>query len=167
MAEILYTSIKKEVSKEVKKIKVVNKIGKEVDIEVKQFLPHAEKIAIVSIVTPLSLRDGISRLDIVEPLVSLELVYRYTNIKFNQKDKDNAMELYDELYSNGIVDLVKGAIPTKELDIIYESIETALDALQDSVTSSLSGSFGVAMTQEGQKELVKEMVESMISKAAQ
>lgn len=112
------------------------------DIEIKQYLSVKDKMELVSNVLNYS-HDGESnfanpiRLDVY---TTLEILYFYTNINFTDKQKEDALKLYDLFIGSGLYSKIIELIPTEEyydlLNTIQESIE-AIYAYQNSVMGIL------------------------------
>ena len=85
-------------------------------VEVKQYLPIAEKAELISRVLNNSVDDDAGyynnlKLDM---WLALEIVYAYSNISFTEKQKSDPMKLYDLLSSNKLLNLIIGLIPESE-----------------------------------------------------
>lgn len=108
------------------------------DIEVKQYLPSAEKLKLISQVLNNSLDDNSFinplKLDI---LTHLEIIYRYTNITFTEKQKEDVTKLYDLLNDNEIISQVILMIPDLEYSHLIEDIETTVKAYYEYKNSAL------------------------------
>ena len=85
-------------------------------VEVKQYLPIAEKAELISRVLNNSVDDDAGyynnlKLDM---WLALEIVYAYSNISFTEKQKSDPMKLYDLLSSNKLLNLIIGLVPESE-----------------------------------------------------
>lgn len=85
-------------------------------VEVKQYLPIAEKAELISRVLNNSVDDDAGyynnlKLDM---WLALEIVYAYSNINFTEKQKSDPMKLYDLLSSNKLLNLIIGLVPESE-----------------------------------------------------
>jgi dTDP-D-glucose 4,6-dehydratase len=94
----------------------------ETEIQVRQWLPIADKAAIIE-VTLQEAREG----NIYSPLklemyFVLNMVYKYSDILFSQEDRDNADETFDKLNTSGLMSAILEAIPQTEKDYIYNFI---------------------------------------------
>ena len=49
----------------------------------------------------------------------LYLVYLYTNLSLTDKQKEDEFKIYNNLKSNGLMDLVINAIPEEEYNMLY------------------------------------------------
>ena len=109
-------------------VKTINYNGQV--IEVKQYLPVSEKLALVSAVINYSADD----LNYANPLKisiysTLEIIYAYTNINFTEKQKEDPCKLYDLLAGNGLSTIILSTIPEVELAEIIVAIEDSINAV--------------------------------------
>ena len=96
----------------------------EQEIEVKQYLPINDKLDLISTVINLSMDDNNFANPVkVEVYTKLEIIFRYTNLSFTDKQKEDLVKIYDLLESNHIFDLIIAEIPENEYKYIYESTE--------------------------------------------
>lgn len=61
--------------------------------------------------------------------MKLEILERYTNITFTEKQKENPVKIYDLLSSNGILDSVIHCIPEKEYEYILFGVEKTISSV--------------------------------------
>lgn len=100
------------------------------DIEVKQYLPVEEKLDIIITVLELSHdQNNFSNPIKVQVYAALEIVERYTNINFTEKQKENPTKLYDLLTGNKVLDKIIEAIPQDEYDNLIQGIYTTIDSV--------------------------------------
>ena len=96
---------------------------KDQKIEVKQYLPVAEKLDLISRILNLSGDDHVfynpCKVEIFE---LIEIILTYTNINVTDKQSEDILKLYDLFISSGFADAVKNAIPEEELNYIDDSI---------------------------------------------
>lgn len=96
----------------------------EQEIEVKQYLPINDKLDLISTVINLSMDDNNFANPVkVQVYTKLEILFRYTNLSFTDKQKDDLVKIYDLLESNHIFDLIIAEIPESEYKYICESTE--------------------------------------------
>jgi hypothetical protein len=116
MAKISFTKLGLKQNQDIKTIEF-----NEQTIEVKQYLPVSEKLEIISRILTLSQDDNNFENSIkINVYTALEILYAYTNITFTDKQKEDAPKLYDVVYSSGLYEAVKNAIPEDEYDdIVY------------------------------------------------
>ena len=96
----------------------------EQEVEVIQYLPVNDKLALVERVLNLTIDDtGFLNPVRLEVYAILEIVKTYTNISITDKMIDDAPKTYDVLMINGILDSIIAAIPEDEYDAIFDAIE--------------------------------------------
>lgn len=96
----------------------------EQDIEIAQYLPVNDKLALVERVLNLTIDDtGFLNPVRLEVYTILEIVKTYTNISITDKMMDNAQNTYDLLTINGVFDAVIAAIPEEEYDAVFDAVE--------------------------------------------
>ena len=101
-------------------------------IEVKQYLPVNEKLALISNVINQSIDENNFNNPLqVKVFTLLEIVYNYTNINFTDKQKEDSAKLFDMLYSSGFIAEVLDNIPNKEYDEIIEYTNKSIKAYYD------------------------------------
>lgn len=123
MAKVSFTKLGLKVNQDVKNINFNEQI-----IEVKQYLPVNEKLALISNVLNACADDkkfyNEGKLSIC---FAIEVIQNYSNINFTEKQKEDACKLYDTLVSSGCYEMIKTNIPSSELDwieeILYSTIE--------------------------------------------
>ena len=98
MAKIAFTKLNAK-----KNIKLRKITFNDQEIEIFEYLPIEEKLALISRIVNYSLDDNNfanpARLNIY---TVLELVYTYTNISFTAKQRENFLDLYDTLMTSGL-----------------------------------------------------------------
>ena len=111
-------------------------------VEVKQYLPIAEKAELISRVLNNSVDDDAGyynnlKLDM---WLALEIVYAYSNINFTEKQKSDPMKLYDLLSSNKLLNLIIGLVPESEfyyLTKVTHELGTAIYTYRNSALGIL------------------------------
>lgn len=107
-------------------------------IEVKQYLPIAEKINIITNVLNNSADDNNFANPVkVEVFTNLEIVYTYTNLTFTEKQKEDPSKLYDLLEENGVITSIIEAIPEDEYQNLLTWIEETINAFYSYKNSAL------------------------------
>lgn len=118
MSKISFTKLKLTKKNEVQTLKYNDEI-----IEVKQYLPIQDKLALISRVINYAADEynfaNCVKLDL---FLSLEIMYCYTNINFTEKQKEDPTKLYDLLEENGLIDAVIGLIPHAEYSTLYDGV---------------------------------------------
>ena len=112
-------------------IKIIEFNGQE--IEIKQYLPIEEKLELITNVINLSTDEkGIFTNPIkIKVYMALEIVEKYTNINFTEKQKENPTKLYDLMSGNGLVKIIIDALPDIEYDEILNGIEESVKAFDN------------------------------------
>lgn len=111
----------------------------EQSIEVKQYLPVEEKLELITNVIELSSDNrGFINPVKINVYTMLEIVDKYTNISFTEKQKENPTKLYDLMNGNGLIAIIIDNIPEKEYCEIVESIKQSAEAI-DKYKNSLVG----------------------------
>lgn len=94
----------------------------EYNIEVRKYLPLSEKTEMVSkIINKSSDNNGYYNPFKVKMYLSLEVVYRYTNLTFTDKQRENELKLYDIIVSSGLFEQIIHSIPGSEWENIYNT----------------------------------------------
>lgn len=122
--------------KKIDKVQVVTING--LEIEVKQYLPVAEKLELIANVLNNSADDNNFANPVKTYILShLEIIYAYTNLSFTDKQKEDPAKLYDILETNGIIDSIILALPPSEYDNLIEDITSTIDAYYKYKNSAL------------------------------
>ena len=99
-------------------------------IEVKQYLPVEEKLELITNVLELSHdSNNFSNPVKVSVYTTLEIIEKYTNVNFTEKQKENPTKLYDLLVGNGFAAAVIKAIPELEYDEILTGIKQTIKSV--------------------------------------
>lgn len=91
------------------------------EIQVKQYLPILDKIDLVQIALQKAQEDGIYNDMKLEVFFHMNIIYLYTNIEFNEKDREDEFVLYDKFESSGLLDEIVAAIGG-EYDTLYDYV---------------------------------------------
>lgn len=125
MAKVSLTKLGLKINQDIKTIEFNEQI-----IEVKQYLPVNDKLALISNVINTSHDDSNFANPIkVSIFTTLEMMYYYTNINFTDKQKEDPSKLYDALISSGLVAAVMNAIPEAEYHEILSGVGRSIDAV--------------------------------------
>lgn len=126
MAKVAFSKLKCKIDTSVKEIK----IDDEIIIEVKQYLPIQEKLALIGRVVELAHEQDYNYANPVKYKVFgiLEIIFAYTNISFTDKQRDNLPQLYDSLQST-ILNTLLEAIPAAEIDMILDGIDKTIESI--------------------------------------
>lgn len=107
-------------------------------VEVRQYLPMAEKADMVSRIVNCSVdENGFYNPLRVRTFLTLETIYTYTNLTFTEKMKENEMKLYDIFISSGLYDAVIDAIPASERKALNDSVYSIIDNIYEYKNSAL------------------------------
>lgn len=125
MAKVAFTKLGLKVNQE----KLVAKFNEQ-EIEVEQYLPINEKLALISRVLNLASDENNFanpiKLDIY---LTLEILFAYTNINFTDKQKEDITKLYDLVTSSGLVEAVFSVLPQVEYDALAYGLKTSAEAI--------------------------------------
>ena len=93
-------------------------------IEVKQYLPVAEKSELITRVLNNSVDEdnGYYNLLKMDMHLALEIVYAYSNINFTEKQKEDSAKLYDMLNASKVLNLIIGLIPEGEFYYLNKTV---------------------------------------------
>lgn len=140
MAQVSFAKLAPKASTEIVTIKF-----NEQEIEIKQYLPIDQKLeGLTNILNSCADDMGYYNPAKVDVFITLETVFRYTNIKFTDKQKEDPKKLYDQFISSGLYKQIQEALPEDErywfkgyvqgsMDQIYkyrDSVYGILDALK-------------------------------------
>ena len=126
MAKIAFSKLALKKQEEIKTININNNA-----IEIKQYLPVNDKLALISKVVNLS-HDSDNNFPNpikVEIIGTLEIIYAYTNLSFTDKQKEDIGKLYDLLESNGVVTAIIEQIPEEEYSFVINGINETIEAV--------------------------------------
>ena len=127
MAKVPFSKLKCKINEEIKQVK----LNDEITIEVKQYLPIQEKLALIGRVIELAHMQDENYSNPVKAAVfrDLEIVECYTNISFTDKQKEDPAKLYDLLYSTGIMKIILDNIPEDEYTKIVIGVKDSIEAI--------------------------------------
>ena len=126
MAKFPYSKLNAKVNQAVVNIAVE---GVETPIEVRQYLPVEEKLALIGRVIELAHdENNFSNPLKVEVYYTLEVIKAYTNISFTDKQWENPTKLYDSLRSSEWINKIFYEIPECERDDLRASLNDTIIA---------------------------------------
>ena len=133
MAKVPFTKLKCKINEEIKQVK----LNDEITIEVKQYLPIQEKLALISRVVEYAHMEDANYSNPVKAAVlrDLEIVFTYTNIAFTEKQKEDIPKLYDQLYSSGIITKIINNIPEDEYLEIVIGVKDSIESVYNYMNS--------------------------------
>ena len=126
MSKVAFTKLGLKRKDEVKTANINNHA-----IEVKQYLPINDKLALISKVINLShdSSNNFANPIQLEVIGTIEIIIAYTNLSFTEKQKEDYAKLYDLFEENGIIDLIIAEIPEREYNYIIDGINETADAV--------------------------------------
>ena len=126
MAKVAFTKLGLKRKDEVKTVNVNNNV-----IEVKQYLPINDKLALISRVINLShdSSNNFANPVQVEVIGTIEIIMAYTNLSFTEKQKEDYAKLYDLLEENSITKDLISAIPEDEYAFLIDGINESIEAV--------------------------------------
>ena len=125
MAKIGFTKLGLKPNNEIQTIEF-----NEQTIEVKQYLPVEEKLELITNVLELSHdSNNFSNPVKVSVYTTLEIIEKYTNVNFTEKQKENPTKLYDLLVGNEFAAAVIKAIPEPEYDEVLTGIKQTIKSV--------------------------------------
>lgn len=111
----------------IKDFKSVITIGDK-EVEVKQYIPIEQKINLIQIALQQSGDENGFINDILfDAYFNLYVVFFYSNLEFTDDQKENALNTYDILQSNGLIGEIEAGIPKHEFDELLEFAGTYLE----------------------------------------
>lgn len=127
MAKLAYSKLGIKTSQEIKTITFNDQL-----IEVKQYLPIADKLKIVENILNYSAEDKrFYNVGKIEIFLTLEVFYNYTNITFTDKQKENPAKLYDNLKTSGLAEVVIESIGVEEFEFLKKLIKKTIKAVYE------------------------------------
>ena len=126
MAKVSFTKLKCKVETSIAHVEWEGET-----IEVKQYLPIQEKLALIGrvIMQAHEQDENYSNPVKVDVFRELEMIFTYTNISFTDKQKEDLPKLYDMIYCSGLLKAIKDAIPDEEKADIMFGIEDSIEAV--------------------------------------
>lgn len=113
-----------------KNVEVKTIIFNDFEIEVKQYLPVNDKLALISRVLNQASDENNYSNPVKEDIFgTLEIIFAYTNISFTEKQKEDPCSLYDTMVSSGLADMIIDAIPQSEYKAIVNGVNTCGNAI--------------------------------------
>jgi len=101
-------------------------------IKVKQYLSIEDKLKLITeVLNAAADENRFYNKGKIDMYFKLYITYFYTNINFTDKQKEEAIKTYDALYSSGLWDCIKKAIPEEELDYVYDLVVDAVKQIYD------------------------------------
>lgn len=134
MAKVYFGKINLNINKEIKTATLPD--GTE--IEVRQYLPVEEKMSLIDRIINRAVTDkGYYSPAIIDLLITMELIFSYTNINFTDKQKEDIFKLYDLFKSSDAFYEIETAIPMSERNYIYENTYRFIEVLYNYKNSAV------------------------------
>ena len=102
-------------------------LAPDVQIKVLQYLPIEQKNDIIQLALQNSEENGIYNLLLLDMYFHLYICYLYTDIDFDDAEKENASATYDILASTGVIEQVLAAMKKEEYDALFDTLMQTLD----------------------------------------
>ena len=101
------------------------------NIEVKQYLPINDKATIVATILNYTLNNGENRFPNplqVETFLTLNIIEKYTNINFTEKQKEDPTKLYDLICGSTLWDMIMDNMNIDDYTALLNYCDEAIDA---------------------------------------
>ncbi len=101
------------------------------NIEVKQYLPINDKASLVAVILNYTLNNGENRFPNplqVEVFTLLQIIEKYTNISFTEKQKEDPAKLYDLIVSSGLWDKIFEVLNIDDYNMVLNYINKSIEA---------------------------------------
>lgn len=127
MAKVAFSKLKCKINDSIKEVK----LNDEITIEVKQYLPIQEKLALIGRVVELAHEQDANYSNPVKASAykDLEIVFAYTNLTFTDKQKEEPAKLYDLLLSSGYLKTILDNIPYEEYCAIGNGVHDSIKSV--------------------------------------
>ena len=114
---VAFTTLKLKLKSDIKKITIADK-----EIEVIQYLPAEDKNSILELTIQEADRGTVVNTFALDCLFHLYIIFKYTNISFTEKQREDLLGLYDILETNGVIAAVIEAIPEDEYNELRDNL---------------------------------------------
>lgn len=100
------------------------------EIEIKQYLPIADKLELISsVINWAADANNFANPVKIEVFTKLEIVFRYTNLTFTEKQREDPAKLYDLLEENHIFEQIFSLIPKNEFEYLIKNTAECVTAI--------------------------------------
>ena len=99
------------------------------NIEVKQYLPINDKATIVATILNYTLNNGENRFPNplqIEVFTLLQVIEKYTNITFTDKQKEDPAKLYDLITGSGLWNIIMGNLNMDDYHLLLKHIDKSI-----------------------------------------
>lgn len=161
MAKITFNKLGLKQKSEIQEVKIGDNV-----IQVKQYLPSAEKSRLMEFV----LNNAANSLGLFDPIrvevtFALGIMKYYTDVSFTDTQLIKNMDMtYDTLDSNGVFDIIFAAIPKNEFVFMSKTIEKYVDALSRYNNSAVAIINSIKNSSEGLNSELNEILDSVKDK---
>lgn len=125
MAKVAFTKLGLKVNQD----KTIVKFNEQ-DIEVIQYLPVNEKLALISrVLNAAADENNFANPVKLDIYLTLEIIFTYTNINFTDKQKEDSAKLYDLMLNGGLLEAILSVLPQEEYDALAYGLKTSADAI--------------------------------------
>lgn len=117
-------------------------LAPDVQIKVLQYLPIEQKNDIIQLALQNSEENGTYNLLKLDMYFHLYICYLYTDIDFDDEEKDNASATYDILMSSKVIEQVLAAMKKEEYDALFDTLMQTLEArmkYKNTIASVING----------------------------
>lgn len=113
------------------------------EVEVKQYLPINEKLDLISsVINQAADENNFANPIKLSVFTNLEIIFRYSNITFTDKQKEDLIKLYDICESNRLFTVIIDAIPEEE----YNSLIDGINECANSIYNYRNSVYGIIET---------------------
>lgn len=99
-------------------------------VEVKQYLPVNDKLALISeVINNSADENNFANPVKVEVYATIAIIEAYTNITFTDKQKEDVTKLYDKLVSSDLYQTILHKIPVEEINSLFDALRNSIDAV--------------------------------------
>lgn len=133
MTKLGFTKLGLKPNSNVQNIKINEQI-----VEIKQYLPVEEKLALIGAVMEAAHDQyNFSNPYKIQVYATIAIIEEYTNISFTDKQKENIPKLYDLLVSNNVAQKIIASIPEEEYNTLMNNLYDTIKSFYAYQTSAL------------------------------